>query len=678
MKRTLLLFVAGVLGTLAALAGATVTTSPLEGPPGEEVILSVSVTNDMPLSAMQLTAKLGNAVTAVEGGAEVCGRAESHGIVAASDADGCLQILVFSTDMAPIAAGSGEIARIRLRLGSEPTSLSVIPTVKVTGTDGNILPASAAGLNLCIEAARAEFPSGLVYDFGSVPIRNRYTLDIPVCNTGTSPLVIDAMAFSAAEYEAESELPVTLVPGETKTLAIAYSPLRRGATSNTVAIQSNSASDGGSTILRLLAEPFAVNELHVGSADGVCDSEVRIPLTINNMDPVSGFTIEFDLPGQLEYVDGSFALADNRNADHVLSVNASGHRLTATAYSLTDTPFAGNDGEIASFAVRLNGRDNVYLRPSKVVLAATVDGGDVENVLSACHGANINISYPYIWVNNRLSMGRTPVTTTASQTLDVYNYGNAPLTIDRISTDGDIDVAVAPEFPLTIDNGSHNSIEISHDAINPGTFNGRLLLYCNDPDNRLKPVDVDYERYEPNQFAYSCEAAKGGGVLNIELDNYTAIYGIQFDIRPADGFSLGVPQTEGRASEWSAEVRPLGGRSGGDVRIFCFPLGGGSIAPGTGTVLSIPYTYDNGTPDGEYTFRVSDVKMSNCDMNDCCSILDADYPMVTVTHTTTGLEPPAIASKANGAVHTVDGILLRDTKGRHGFVIVNGKVVYLP
>ena len=152
------------------------------------------------------------------------------------------------------------------------------------------------------------------------------------------------MQFSSSDYESESALPFVLAPGATGALKVAYFPMRRGATSNKVKIYSNSIS-GGSATLRLLAEPSAVNELHVGSASGVCDSEVTVPLTVKNMDPVSGFTIEFDLPEQLEYVDGSFALDDSRVADHALSISASGRRLQATAYSLSDSPFAGNDGE---------------------------------------------------------------------------------------------------------------------------------------------------------------------------------------------------------------------------------------------------------------------------------------------------------------------------------------------
>lgn len=673
MKRILLSFVAGALGALAALAEVAVTMSPVEGSPGEELFLSVSVANDVALSGLQLAAELDNVVAVVDDSAETCGRGAQHSIVAASDGDGHLRILLFSTDMTPIAPGSGEVARIKIRLGYEPAALSVQPEIKATDLKGEILAASVKQLNVTVMAARAEYPSGPVYDFGGVSIRSRYTLDIPVRNTGTSPLEVESVQFSSSDYESESALPFVLAPGATGALKVAYFPMRRGATSNTVTIYSNSIS-GGSATLRLLAEPYAVNELHVGSASGVCDSEVTVPLTVKNMDPVSGFTIEFDLPEQLEYVDGSFALDDSRVADHALSISASGRRLQATAYSLSDSPFAGNDGEIASFKVRLNGRDDIYLRPSKVVLAATVDDGEVENVLSACHGTNISISYPSISVSDRLSMGRSPVTKTTSRSLDVYNYGNAPLTIERISADGDIDVAVATQFPMTVENGGYGRIEISHDAEVAGRFSGRLLLYSNDPDKRLAAVNVDYERYEPNSFTYQCEPAKGGGVLYINLDNYTAIYGMQFDVKPVEGFSLGVPQTVERASEWTCEVRTLGS-AGDEVRIFCFPLGGGSIAPGEGPVLAIPYTYDEGTPNGNYNFRVAEVRMSNVDMSDCCSILGAEFPVVTVDTTLTGVDSPGVDSPAAGDVYTIGGIRLKDAKNRRGFIIVNGKAV---
>lgn len=58
-----------------------------------------------------------------------------------------------------------------------------------------------------------------------------------------------------------------------------------------------------------------MNELHVQDAAGIADSIVTIGLRMNNMDAISGFSMEFVLPQQLKYVDGSFALTD-RKADH--------------------------------------------------------------------------------------------------------------------------------------------------------------------------------------------------------------------------------------------------------------------------------------------------------------------------------------------------------------------------
>lgn len=606
-----------------AVAGAPATVTAVceggGGAPGQELTVTVALTNDAPLSALQLEiAGLGALGEIVECSAAGTGRASEHSAAAGTRPDGSATLMLYSTAMTPIAAGSGDVTSFRIRLGERPADASLRVSAKCADAEGNPVEAAAGSLPIRVVAPLAEYPSGPAYDFGQVPIRGTYRQGVAVRNAGTAPLVVSEALFTDPTFSAEG-LPITIAPGATAEVSVVYNPVTRGAKSCAMTLVGNSV--GSDNTLRMLAQPFAVNELKVGDAHGVSDSEVVIALSMNNMDAVSGFTTEFELPRQLEYVEGSFALS-LRKVDHAASVAVDGGRLRVTAYSLTDTPFRGNDGAIASFRVRLAGRYSASITPSKAVLAAMVDGV-VTNVTSAVYPGMVTISYPSVSVAGELSMGRTPVTEVASAELRVGNYGTAPLVIERLTHDG-IDIQCAAELPLTIAPGNTESVRLTRDSDVEGAFGGLLGLYTNDPDNRMTHIALDGIRYAPNELVVQPEELynkNGRCALLIGLDNYDAISAMQFDLVYPEGLTAAEPETQGRAAGFAIDTRRVGERT---VRYFLYSLSGAEMAPGVGDVARIPFTFVEGEAEGTRHFTISGVKLSNPAMVDRHSKL-SDY-----------------------------------------------------
>lgn len=595
------------------------------GAPGEVVAVTVSLESAAPLSALQVSIPFGEVAEVVPGTAAALGRAEGHSATAGSKADGTATLMLYSTSMGTIPAGSGEVASFSLRLADSPATISVPVSVKATDAEGNAVPCEGATFTLTVAAPMAEYPAGAAYDFGRIPLFGDYTLTIPVRNSGTTPLIVSGASFSASVLSCATELPLIIPAGRTSDLMVTYHPVERGAASATVTIECNSA--GRNNTLRILSAPFAVNELHVGDASGISDSEVIVPLTVNNMDPITGFTFEFDLPRQLEYVDGSFKLAD-RAAGHILSASLKGNKLHATAYSLTDTPFEGNDGVVATFRVRLSGRYNAKVAASKAVLSATVEG-KVTDVISATYPGNVSISYPSISVANTVSLGRTPITETATTRLNVSNHGSAPLIIDRLAHDG-IDLAIAEELPLTIDPWQSRDINLSHEGLAEGRLSTTMQLYCNDPDQRMVPISLSGERYAPNELTVTTQQANEENcVLNIALDNYDAISAVQFDLEYPNSFIPGVPQGINRAEGFSITTREVAPHT---LRYFCYFLDGSEISSGEGEVISIPFSFAPSIAETAYGFAVWNVKLSDASMRDRHSGLGDYFAKLNVSH----------------------------------------------
>lgn len=648
MKNLLCIFAAALLG-LAPAHAATVTAvcAGGGGAPGSEVVVTVSLDNEQPATALQLDfAGLDAVGTVVEGSAATIGRAAAHSATAGSRADGSATLLLFSTDMAEIAAGSGEVASFRVLLGSDPVAATVSVTAKLINADGNALACDAASFTATVRAPRVTLPQGIAYDYDRVPIRGTYTLNVPVQNSGTEPLSISSIAFSDPEMSVAG-LPCTVAPGSTSTLEINYAPTHRGTFDATATFATNASVP---TVIHIASRPFAVNELHVGDAAGISDETVTVPLSVNNMDAITGFTFEFELPSQLEYVPGSAHLS-GRAADHALSASVIGNKLHLTAYSLTDSPFSDNDGVIATFEVKLCGRYSTPLTPAKAVMSAQIDGTTTD-VTSAVYAGYVTVSYPVIDVATGFDMGRTPVTGDASGTLHISNYGSANLRIDRIVHDG-IDISHDAVLPVEIEPWQSKAVTFTRTGTEEGTFGGRMQLYTNDPDSRMVHIEVTGERYAPNELTVTPETQTivGECTVAVGLDNYDAISALQFDLICGSEFTPLQPSAIGRAEGFDVQMRTV---SPGKTRYFVYNIDGSDIEPGSGGILRLPFSFDRSL-EGSYTFDVSGVKLSDASMADRHSA--GDYSsFMQISPDVTGITEPVVEAASGAVYYTPAGV----------------------
>ncbi|MCM1293774.1 MAG: DUF1573 domain-containing protein [Bacteroides sp.] len=478
-------------------------------------------------------------------------------------------------------------------------------------------------MDVTVLAAKAEFPSGREYDYGRVPIRGSYYMSIPVYNSGTADLVIDGVTFESSDYENVTET-VTIAPGTTGQVCVKYSPLQRG-TSNTMATL-NCNGVGAEKSVRIFATPYAINYLQVVGESGENGSEVTIALEVSNMDDITGFTFEFEMPKELKYVEGS-AVLSSRKADHQLSAALNGNTLHLTAYSLTDTPFSGDNGVIAEFKAVLSGRYGVNLAASKTVLSAVIDG-EICNVTSDSYGANMDIYYPYIQIYDDIDFGRTEVETISASTLRINNYGSGRLTIDRLVFDG-MEANHSAQLPLVINPNSSADIAFNFDLPEEGNYSGTLLIYSNDPENGLYKVKISGERYLLNEFAIS---PNHEGSLVLSLENRDPIAAMQFDLHYPDYMTVEQPEALGRAEGFTVTTREVGEKC---LRYFCYSLEGKAITPVNGEVIRINTRYD---VDGIYNYTIDNVKLSDENMTDRHSFL-SDYPVeVEISGKVVGLE----------------------------------------
>ena len=145
--------------------------------------------------------------------------------------------------MAAIAGNSGEVASFRLKLGSQPQSVSLTPSKTVlTNGSGTSVEATAESGMVTTRCAKAQY-STMEVDFGEVPIRDTYTQTVTVTNVGNDDLTISNLEFSDINvFSTTTTLPLTVAPGDSKELNITYEPVERGSISKTMKVSCNSVS----------------------------------------------------------------------------------------------------------------------------------------------------------------------------------------------------------------------------------------------------------------------------------------------------------------------------------------------------------------------------------------------------------------------------------------------------
>ena len=601
--------------SMGARADNIVNISSVEGSPSQEVTLSIGLQNSDALSSLQLSIPLDENLTLVAGSAQTGSRCPSHAVNVGVNG-GTLQVVVYSVSMATIASGSGEVASFRLKLGDEPISATLQATKLVlTDASGNAINGSSQSGTVTIRCAKAQWGSDEI-DFGRVPIRSTYTQNVAVTNVGNANLVVSNMEFSDVNvFSTTTQLPKTIAPGATAYMNVTYAPIERGTIERQLRIASNSSTRNRA--IKLKAQPYAVNELHIGDASGVSDKEVTINMRMNNMDDISGYQVEFLLPSSLQYVDGSFEVNTDRKQDHVGAGTIVDGALRIMAYSPSGKPLLGNDGEIGSFRVKLVGKNSVNLTPVKTILTATINDV-VENVVSDVYGGGVTIQYPSISTNGTLDFGAVPITEECKKIFAISNYGSAPLTINRIVFNNE-NLSVVEEMPMVIQSWQSSNVTVVYNSIEETDFEAKMQIYSNDPERRLHEVSITGSRFAPNYLNLTTPDIFEEEVLkvNVALDTYDEITGLQFDLEyPNNLFEPfdGNVQVAERASGMTVNSQQTNNNT---IRYVCYFLTGGSVAVGDGDIMTISFRpIAEITPKGIYNVSVSNVKLGTAGLSD--------------------------------------------------------------
>ena len=596
--------IAAMTCALGLHGGNTVTVSGAEGAVGARVEIAVGLSSDASdVAAAEIRIPLPDGMMPVEGSCvKNDSRLPSHSVVA--DMKGSDYVIaVFNTSMTTILSGNGTLATFTVELGDNPGVFDLTPHAVLSDTSGNPVEVNCEGSTLTVTGARLELDAQEI-DFGKVAIRGEYSRSVTARNSGTARLEISGVT-STVPGLTGSMSAMSLEPGETAELRLDYAPVERSErVRGKISVNSNSA--GKVPVVNVTSVPFSVNELHLEDVTGISDEDVTLTATMNNMEPIVGAEFTLPLPEELDYVDGSIKMS-SRAAGHsaLASVDAT-RRLRVVVYGTGNTPLTGDDGDLLTMKLRLNGRSGSYnLTPEKTILSNAAG----ENMVSEVDGCNVSISSPSIYGDSRMALGAVPLTGGMTFDYEFYNYGSAPLTIEKVNFLDDIAIADA-SLPMIVNQGERGVIPVKMTRPAFGDFATVMNIYCNDPDNRLKTVEVTGSFYSPNELTFSGAFDNDGVyVMTASLTNSTDIVALQMDIVVPKGMTTGEDALVlmPRAQAHSATVAKVGD---GRYRILVFSLSNAPFTGDSGDIFTLGFTGEDfaGSP-----LRVENIKLSGPD-----------------------------------------------------------------
>ena len=618
MRSTFIAILMLVGAVLGAVAQNTVSVSIVEATPGEVVNVDVLLQNCDNVTAAEVVIPLVNKqLTYVDGSCVInAERANGHRLSVAM-VDGALRSYIYSLSLASFNGNEGRLASFSLRLGSSPAEYPLQPKVVLSDTNGKALPVSVVDGAVTILAPQIEVVTPSV-DFGRVPIMAHYSKSLTLRNSGTLPLEVSDLLFNDNAFSI-SETAFTIAAGATKSITVNYSPTVRGAVDESITVVSN-ATNGNATI-KLLADPYSVNELHSSRVEGFAGEEVTIELRMNNMEPIVGLQTTFTLPNGVEYVDGSFATTE-RASSHTAMASFSNGKLSLFLYSVRNAPMHGNDGVVATFRLRLNCNSGSYhIAPQNTVLSNAVQ----ENMVSAVSGEYIVVKSPNINGSNELDFGRTPVTETAKATYVVNNNGKAPLVINSVVflSQG---YNITNALPLSVEPGATAKLNVEYVPTAEGTHSTAMNIYSNDPDEKMKSVKVSGTVYEPNNLTFEGENLQNGDyVVSIGLENYTGIVAMQMDIHWMPGMTTSSDRLKvsERLARHSCSITKIDEDT---YRFIAFSFGNNNIAGNEGKLFDLTFTPGNGVDYKDTPIVIDNVVLSSSGANNYTSQLALNVP----------------------------------------------------
>jgi hypothetical protein len=540
--------------------------------------------------------------------------------------NGDVRVLIYSSNNSIIEIGSGALLNLKFKSKTLPGnftfSLLNITLSSATGT--NITSSSQSGTVKVLGPHLTLSKSNI--DFGKTVLNSSPTAYLEVKNIGNESLIVtDAVIVSP--FSILESFPITINANSSQILTLKLDTSVKTNVMKELTFTNNDPDILRNTLkVELKADVYVTNEIRIGSNSGEKNSEVAIPVNIDNMESFTGFQFDIQLPEGIEYIVNSITTSA-RFKDHEISANLlSGNKLRVLAFSSKNEIFNGTSGEVFNFKVKPTISSGSHaLIISNAILSNSTEG----NILTGSYSGNLQINAANLLIEPlSISFGNVPITENKETIFRLYNNGNAQLIIDSTANLSD-ELSIDLTVPITIEKGTYKEVKLSLKPKMTGAFSKIVSFKHNSPELE-NFIDVSANVYSPNYVTLRSQNASANQTNKILLflRNNDQVTATQFDLLLPIGFDINIDElnTTSRIPSFSVSGTKI---SENTYRIILYSMSNTIIEKGDGSILEMPVFVQNNVVIGTYNAVFSNVIISNSNNSNVNSV-SSEISSITV------------------------------------------------
>ncbi|MDC3366450.1 choice-of-anchor D domain-containing protein, partial [Flavobacteriaceae bacterium] len=606
MKKIILLLVLVI--SFSTIAQNTFSISSESVEVGDNFTLDIDLANSIEVTAFQFDLSHNENAYELTLGSALSTRAENHTLSVSTVDENTIRVLVYSTSNDVISAGNGTVLSLTFSSENEPNTYNLsISNIVLSDQNGESVSVDSTNGSVTLLGSRYDLTTSAV-DFGEIPVDSSPSQSVTVSNSGNEDLVILSYAIDAP-FSIAQTLPVTITPGNSSSFTIEVDTSTKQVVESVLSFSTNDQDPlRAIQSTTIQADIFAVNEIYIGSGQGVSNSEITIPVTISNMEPFSAFQFDVTLPNDVIYSENSTVFS-SRSQDHVITASIiNTNTIRFVSYSGTNTNFIGNDGEVFSFKIIPNITSGTYNLP---ITDAIISNENLVDITSDIYNGSFTINAPFLSTSVQVvDYGNIPITEVQTTSITLSNSGSATLIIDELVFDSS-NLLFPLEIPTTLEVNESTTVTLEFTPSQTGSFNEDISIRNNSPEEQ-QIINVLANVFSPNYLSISDTNVFKGNSYEIPLNlvNNENIRAIQFDLNIPEGFIFDLDNVVETSilNNFTTSVFSLGNNN---YRFLIYTVSNDFMNSGDETILKLPILVENTIDLGQYTFEISNVVLSS-------------------------------------------------------------------
>ena len=637
MKKIILLLILVI--SFSTIAQNTFSISSESVEVGDNFTLDIDLANSIEVTAFQFDLSHNENAYELTSGSALNTRAENHTLSVTTVDENTIRVLVYSTSNGVISAGNGTVLSLTFSSENEPNTYNLsISNIVLSDQNGESVSVNSTNGSVTLLGPRYDLTTSAV-DFGEIPVDSSPSQSVTVSNSGNEDLVILSYA-TDAPFSIAQTLPVTITPGNSSSFTVEVDTSTKQVVESVLSFSTNDQDPlRAIQSTTIQADIFAVNEIYIGSGQGVSNSEITIPVTISNMEPFSAFQFDVTLPNDVIYSENSTVFS-SRSQDHVITASIiNTNTIRFVSYSGTNTNFTGNDGEVFSFKIIPNITSGTYNLP---ITDAIISNEDLVDITSDVYNGSFTINAPSLSTSVQVvDYGNIPITEVQTTNITLTNTGSAALIIDELVFDSS-KLLFPLEIPTTLEVNESTSVALEFSPSQTGSFNENISIRNNSPEEQ-QIINVLANVFSPNYLSISDTNVfrENSYEIPLNLVNNENIRAVQYDLNIPEGFIFDLDNVVESSilNNFTTSISSLGNNN---YRFLIYTVSNDFMNSGDETILLLPIFVENTIDLGQYTFEISNVVLSSESNNQNISsealrvgyidvIEDTTIPVITLT-----------------------------------------------